>query len=240
MVWPGFDFPIQLLPQPQHWESEKERHSCLAAMKELPEGLLADTNPPCLIYQSWFWSGLHTLALNWKKMLISNGKKEISLGVSNKDSMGISLAAHHNASEVYIHSLAPASLSQYLNPHQSGPWTWPVHNSTLMQCVSQLLDLEEHKAFQNPVNPSGILNTHTPQPGCKSTSNAAGTPVSSAWQEASFSRVQGAKRTTPNLWVVGVGSTQHTINPSSEPPPEVLELHLGPLQTMALSSGPLA
>ena len=135
MVWPGFDFPIQLLPQPQHWESEKERHSCLAAMKELPEGLLDDTNPPCLIYQSWFWSGLHTLALNWKKMLISNGKKEISLGVSNKDSMGISLAAHHNASEVYIHSLAPASLSQYLNPHQSGPWTWPVHNSTLM-CVS--------------------------------------------------------------------------------------------------------
>ena len=126
MVWPGFDFPIQLLPQPQHWESEKERHSCLAAMKELPEGLLDDTNPPCLIYQSWFWSGLHTLALNWKKMLISNGKKEISLGVSNKDSMGISPAAHHNASEVYIHSLAPASLSQYLNPHQSGPWTWPV------------------------------------------------------------------------------------------------------------------
>ena len=238
MVWPGFDFPIQLLPQPQHWESEKERHSCLAAMKELPEGLLDDTNPPCLIYQSWFWSGLHTLALNWKKMLISNGKKEISLGVSNKDSMGISLAAHHNASEVYIHSLAPASLSQYLNPHQSGPWTWPVHNSTLM-CVSA----PGSGGTQGIPKPSESLRHsqhNPPQPGCKSTSNAAGTPVSSAWQEASFSRVQGAKRTTPNLWVVGVGSNQHTINPSSEPPPEVLELHLGPLQTLALSSGPLA
>ena len=61
-----------------------------------------------------------------------------------------------------IHWSAPASLSTYLNPWQSVVWTWPDHDSTLMLCGYQLLSLEEHKAFQNPVVASSIWNTLPP------------------------------------------------------------------------------
>lgn len=38
--------------------SDRERLLSPATTRELPESVLGDTNPPCLIHHTWLWSGL--------------------------------------------------------------------------------------------------------------------------------------------------------------------------------------
>ena len=59
--------------------------------------------------------------------------------------------------------------------------------------------------------------------------------MSSFWHDASYTRVPGAQIATPNFQGLAVGSTHHTISPTTEPAPAALELHLGPEGTLALS-----
>ena len=124
------------------------------------------------------------------------------------------------------HSSAPASLSTYVKPWQSGAWKWPAYNSTPMQCGSQPLVLEEYRAFQNPGNPSSILNRPPP----------TRLPILiTCWRDTFVlcltwvilqHRGPSAQKTTPKPLVLGVASTQHTINHTSKPAPLGLELHL--------------
>ena len=121
-------------------------------------------------------------------MLISKGKKEISLGLLRENSTGTSTAAHHHDSKV-PHSFISTSLFLHTPKiRQSGAGTWPAHDSTLMRCKSLLLPLEEFKAFWSPVNTSNIWNKLPPQTCCHSTVNAEGMHVPSPWQEACWSR----------------------------------------------------
>ena len=124
------------------------------------------------------------------------------------------------------HSSAPASLSTYVKPSQSGAWKWPAYNSTPMQCGSQPLVLEEYRAFQSPGNPSSILNRPPP----------TRLPILiTCWRDTFVlcltwvilqHRGPSAQKTTPKPLVLGVASTQHTINHTSKPAPLGLELHL--------------
>lgn len=131
-----------------------------------------------------------------------------------------------------IHSSAPALLSPYLKPLQAGAWKWSAHDSTRILCGSCLLPLEEHKAFQNPMNHSTILNTMPIHLKC--------------WRDTYVlcltwgildQRVPGAQKKIPSLWVLAVGSAQNTINPNPVPAPAALEMHLDPESTLAPSCG---
>lgn len=73
--------------------------------------------------------------------------------------------------------------------------------------------LEEHEAFGHPGNPSSLLSTLPHNQAAEPPPDAKGTPASSAWQEASWIRESQVPRKQPNdLWVLAVGSYQHTLN----------------------------
>lgn len=89
--------------------SDKNRALGQVATREFREIIRDDTNQPCLICQTCFKSGLHTLPLNSKVRLILKGKKEISLGILSEKCTGINTSAPHNASKV-PHSFISTSL----------------------------------------------------------------------------------------------------------------------------------
>ena len=93
--------------------SDKNRALGQVATREFREIIRDDTNQPCLICQTCFKSGLHTLPLNSKVRLILKGKKEISLGLLGQKCTGISTDAHPNATK-FLHSFITTSLFLYL------------------------------------------------------------------------------------------------------------------------------
>ena len=197
---------------------DKERLLNQPAMRELPESLPDENNPPCLVHQTWFGSGLHSLATNWKVRLISKGKNENSLSLFCDNSTRISQTVQTYATESPIYSSAPPSFSTCINALWSGTWKWPDHDQNLMLCVSWSPALEEYKAHQSPANPSIILKTHR---------HPMRLPIHLQILKGHLCplpelRRLGGESLGPRthlkiLWVLAACFTQDTIGPNSEP-----------------------
>lgn len=121
----------------------------------------------------------------WKVKLILKGKKQFSLGHLVNKSQGLGHLHTLMPLKSHIHSSEPASSSTHLNPHWSGDWKWPAHDTTLKLC--------------------GHQTASTPP-------NAEGTAVPSAWHEASWTNVPDAQETTEKSLRVCCVFLQHTIS----------------------------
>ena len=118
-----------------------------------------------------------------------------------KNSAMISTAAHHNASEV-PHSFISTSIFLHL------PKAPKVRS---LKMASSQFNTEalwvstpasgEYKAFQNPGNPSSILNTLPPNQAAYPYPMLKGHLTWGIWEQ----RVPGNQKATPNLWVLAVG-----------------------------------
>ena len=236
VFWPGFDFAMQLLPQPHKLRG---RFLSLAAKREQPEQFLDDKNQPCLFHHTWFWSGLPTLVMYWKVRLIPKGKKEVSQVSWAETAWG--LANIIMLVKSHIHSSPSASLSTYLNPWHSGPWRWPAHEWAPMWCGSRLLPLEECKKFWNPVTASSIQNTLSPPPTWLPIHSKCWRDTYVLYLKGSIleQRVPSAQKNNTNFLVIAVGTANTTSTPTSEPAPAALEWHLGAEGTQMPSCGHL-
>ena len=134
-----------------------------------------------------------------------------------KKNTGISLLPTLMPQKSPFYSLGPPSFSTYLKTKRSGAWKWTAHDTAPMLCGSWLQPMW-HKAGQNPVKASSILNIMPPNQAINPPPNAQGILVPTAWPEPSWSRESMVPSNQQiNLWVLDVGSAQDTLSPNAKP-----------------------
>lgn len=150
--------------------SESERLLSQAAIRAHPQRFPEDTNQ-----LTWLLSNFHTLALDSKEKLISQGQKEIALSPwsektkqtkqTNKQTKKHrdGTAASLNAPTLPHSCISTGlTLSTSRKPGQAGLRKWPAHDSTQRLCGPRLQPLDEHKAWRSPGNPSRTPSTLPP------------------------------------------------------------------------------